>query len=123
MTTSLAGLCNLGLAPALANDLVGPSAALTATASGTAANSLVLTAAVSYIATVTTTNDSVTLPVATLGAQMLVLNFGAQTLKVFANGTDTINATAGATGLTQTTNVHALFVCPIAGKWARIMSA
>ncbi len=50
-----------------------------------------------------------------------VTNQSGQTITVYAKQgtTDTINTTAGATGVTMTTSTAALFVCSISGKWGK----
>ncbi len=58
---------------------------LVASASGTLANSTVLTAGMNVVATVTTTNDSFTLPTLAGAIQITVVNNGANTLKVWPN--------------------------------------
>lgn len=53
------------------------------------------------------------------GSLVHVTNASGQTITVYGkNGTsDTINATAGSTGVTMTNNTAKLFVCSIAAKW------
>lgn len=48
-----------------------------------------------------------------------VTNQSGQTITAYAKQgtTDTINATAGSTGVTLTNNTAKLFVCPVSGKW------
>lgn len=50
-----------------------------------------------------------------------VTNQSGQTITAYAKQgtTDTINATAGATGVTIANNTAALFVCPVSGKWGK----
>lgn len=106
------------------NDVNKCSSAITALAGGgRSANTPVLNAGFSDIRTVATSADSVVLPVARAGIARFVPNPSGTTLTVFANGSDTINGTAGATGVTQTTGVNALYFCARDGVWARIMSA
>lgn len=53
------------------------------------------------------------------GSIVHVTNASGQTITVYGkSGTsDTINATAGSTGVTMATNTAKLFVCPVAAKW------
>ncbi len=106
----------------LATDLAYPQysteTSITATASGTQSNSFVLSATVSNITTVASGNDGVVLPLANVGAFMVVANSAAaNTAKIFAMDSNTINGTAGATGVTLTAAAVAIFFCPAAGKW------
>lgn len=104
--------------------LSGTQTGITATASGTATNSFVLNAAFNEITTVTTGNDGVTLPVAKSGLRVCVTNSGAgNSLQIFGSGTDTINGTAGATGVALVQNAVAMFICTKDGVWRRFVSA
>jgi hypothetical protein len=104
--------------------LTGTATGLTATAAGTQVNSLVLNSAFNEVATVTTGNDSVVLPLAKSGLRVMVTNSGAgNSLQIFANGTDVINATAGATGVALAQNATAYFICRKDGTWVRFISA
>jgi hypothetical protein len=69
---------------------------LVATASGTLANSTVLNAGMNIVATVTTTNDSFTLPTLTGSVQISIVNGGANTLKVWPSTSTGQIDTAGA---------------------------
>lgn len=98
---------------------------LTALASGLQAGATQLTYGLNAVDTVAGNNDSVQLPAAAAGAMVLVANNGANTLTVFGqeDRSDTINGTAGSTGVTQATGVHALYFCAKDTKWSRILSA
>lgn len=65
----------------------------------------------------------VTLPSAQPGIFVMLANDGAETLAVYALGSDTINGTAGSTGVTQVTTAAALYFCCVAGKWHRVLTA
>ena len=100
--------------------------ALTARAGGAQAGSPILDAAFNEITTVTSANDSVQLPIARVGLRVCVTNSGAgNSLQIFANqaGTDTINGTAGATGVALAQNATALFICTKTGVWRRFVSS
>lgn len=68
----------------------------------------------------TASSTGVALPQCLAGSVVYVSNAGAQTLAIYGKSgtTDTINATAGATGTTQATNTSKIYYCPTNGKWA-----
>lgn len=98
---------------------------LTALASGLQAGATQINTGHNAFDTVVGANDSGQLPAASPGSTCYVANNGAQTLTVFGKSgrTDTINGTAGATGVDQATGVHAVYFCAEEGKWSRILSA
>lgn len=105
------------------SSFVGSIAAL---AGGAQAGSPVLNAAFNEITTVTSASDSVQLPIAQVGLRVCVTNSGAgNSLQIFGNqsNTDTINGTAGATGVALAQNAVALFVCTKIGVWRRFVSS
>lgn len=76
---------------------------LTATASGTKATALQLTASLNVLGTVATNADSVLLPTdRRVGDEVIIVNDGAANAQVFGAGTDTIDAVATATGVVLT---------------------
>lgn len=87
--------------------------------SGGARSSLTpqLNAAMNLVETVAGSGDSVILPPALRGASLLVRNKGANTMLVYAEGADTIDGTAGSSGVSQVINVSALYWCPKNGQW------
>lgn len=92
--------------------------AITATPSGTQTTSYQLGGAYSNVTTVATDNDGVLAPYpAVRGIQFLVTNNGAHILTVFGVGTDTLNTTAGATGVAVAAGKTALFTCFQTGAW------
>jgi len=97
---------------------------LTALAGGgrTGATSLA-GAAVVEVSTVATAADSVVLPDAIPGSVLCVRNSCAQSMTVYALGSDTINGTAGATGVAQANATSAVYFCPADGEWFRVLSA
>ena len=101
----------------LANPTRASDNAITATASGTQTNSYVITAPISRITTVTTTADGVTLGPSKAGQTKTIINSGANSATVFASGTDTINGTAGATGVAQAAAAVTIYFCPVQGSW------
>lgn len=91
--------------------------ALTAFAGGGQASALALTAQTNRITTVASVDDSVKLPVSQPGLEVTVVNAGANPMRVFGAGTDTINGVATATGIRQMPNSVEIFACPVAGVW------
>ena len=90
---------------------------------GLSANTPVLVNGVNEVKTVASGSDSVVLPPAAVGVVVFVVNAGANAMQVFGSGSDTINGTAGATGVSQANGKSALYVAADAGQWYRILSA
>lgn len=110
----------------LTSFLGGPSAGITALAGG--ARSVltpVLNAAFCEITVAATAADSVQLPVAKVGLSVTVTNNGASSAQVFAyyTTTDTIQGTAGATGVALAAGATARYQCTKDGVWKRFVSA
>lgn len=103
------------------------SLGLTAHSGGTQAAALALTAGYNEITTVAAANDSVALPLATIGTTVMVTNAAAtNSMQVFGAGTDTINNVATATGVAQAAGKTAVYYCTKAapgGNWYRCLSA
>lgn len=103
---------------------------ITAHAGGTQSAALVLPAQyyLLEVDTVATAADSVALPQCLQGTQFFLANAGANTLDVYGNPTtnpitgtaDTINATAGSTAYTLSTNTNAYFFCAKNGSWKAV---
>lgn len=95
-----------------------PSAADALTAVGTnQATALVLVTNYSRFTTVASGTGGA-LPAAFAGMELIVVNAGANTLAIYGNGLDTIDGTAGATGVTLTTAHRiARFTCFANAKW------
>jgi hypothetical protein len=71
-------------------------------------------------AAVTTANgsDAVLLPPSQPGMQIDIVNLsGANAMQVYASGSDTINGTAGSTGVSQAASAVTLYFCFVAGNW------
>lgn len=104
-------------------------------AGGTQALATPLTAAINSIATCATAADSVALPQACSGAEVIVENLGAASCQVFGQAAtgDTINGVATATGVAVANAKRAIFFCTqgsgtlnganVPGKWGMILSA
>lgn len=105
---------------------LGVNAAATAHAGGGQANATQLSAGITSVATVATAADSVKLPPGEAGLVCILRNSAANSMQVFGNGTDTIDAVATATGVAQAAGIDALYYCisnQPAAAWGRILSA
>lgn len=105
------------LAPELAQDNV------TAGTTQTQAGATALTGQVVRVGTVATAGDGVRLPTSVAGLIVTLVNDGANPMKVYGAGTDTINSIATATGLYQGTGTTAMYSCTVAGNWKVSISA
>lgn len=108
---------------AINNPLVSFLSGITATPAGTVANSVLITETFSQIDTVASAADGVALPAAAPGVEFTLVNAGANAMQVFARGGSTINAAAGATGLSQAAGTTAIYICARQGQWRRILTA
>lgn len=98
--------------------------AITAYAGGGQANGVLLTRSFSRITTVATAADSVKLPPAKAGAQMIVFNkAAANSLNVFPNTGDAINALSANAAYALAATKGAMFVCCVDGTWDTILTA
>ena len=84
------------------------SPAITAVAGALSSSTPVLTNGINVVST-TPSTGGVTLPAGILGAVIHVRNSGSNSLTVFAQGSDTIDGTAGLTGVTLAAGKSALF--------------
>jgi hypothetical protein len=113
------------------NNQVQTTTALTANTAQTQAAATQLQYGINQVATVASATNSVALPACVTGALVFVTNDGGNSMTVFGqNGrTDTINGTAGATGVPQAAASHAIYVCAVpgtpstAGAWLSIRAA
>jgi len=80
------------------------------------ATALVLTKDINNITTAAASTGAV-LPAGVVGMAITVFNAGANAIKVYGNGSDTIDAVAGATGVTLTNAKRATFYCVAANTW------
>lgn len=104
--------------------LTSAATSLTAFAGGGQASATALTKQINHVTTVATAADSVKLPVSVAGLVVYVVNGAASnSMQVFGAGTDTINDVATGTGVAQAAGKAATYVCPVAGKWYRVLSA
>lgn len=100
-----------------ANPQFSSQSSMVALASGGITGATPVAATISNFSTVANNNDSAVLPVAKAGAVYLVSNNGAHALQMFGNGTDTIDGTAGATGISMPAGQDLIFVCCALGQW------
>jgi hypothetical protein len=97
---------------------------ITAHAGGGRASAVPLTSMINRVTTVGTAADSVVLPAAAPGMQLTVINAAAvNAMQVFANGSDTIDGTAGSTGFSQAAGKTVEYVSTAAGAWHKLVSA
>lgn len=90
---------------------------------GRSASTPVLRTGFNRVSVCATNADSVVLPPAIGGSFVVVANKGAADLTVFGNGSDTIDGTAGATGVTQADPLTAIYFCITDTIWNRLLSA
>lgn len=90
---------------------------------GLSANTPALTLGSNEVVTVASGADSVVLPKAVPGSVVFVANAGASAMQVFANGSDTIDGTAGATGISVANAKRIMFVAADLGQWYSILTA
>lgn len=117
------GFTSTGLSITGSELKVGAATGITAFAGGGQASATALTKTVNNVTTVGTAADSVKLPTSAAGLIVWVVNSTATSMQVFGAGTDTINDVATATGVAQAAGKSATYVCPVAGKWYRVLSA
>lgn len=109
---------------ALANPQWETNYGITALAGGAlSASTPVLMLGANTVTTVASGADSVVLPSAVAGSVVFVVNAGASAMQVFGKGSDTINGTAGATGISVANNKRILFVAVTNGKWFSLLTA
>jgi hypothetical protein len=83
----------------------------------------ILSLGANSVTTVASGADSVILPSAVAGSVVFVANAGASAMQVFGNGSDTINGTAGATGISVANAKRILFVAVTNGVWFSLLTA
>lgn len=90
---------------------------ITAFAGGGKTNATQLKGQTCRVTTVATSGDSVLLPAAIQGLELVLVNTGANPMQVFGQGTDTINSVATGTGVTQMQNSIVIYTAPANGVW------
>lgn len=100
---------------------------ITAFAGGGQTGAIQLNYGLNQVTVVATAADSVKLPACSIGAIVYVTNddsTDAMTVYGMTGRTDTINGTAGATGVSQVAGSHALYICvapgTASGAWQTI---
>ena len=96
---------------------------LTALAGGGQAGAILIAATKNRFTTVATTGDSALLPVAAPGLHYYVKNAGANSMNVFPNTGDAINALSANTAFALASGKMALFVSMAKGSWDALPGA
>lgn len=96
---------------------------ITAHAGGGQGSATPLPAMINRITTVATIADSVVLPAAVPGMQIMVVNAGANSANVFPAGTDAINALGASTAFALAATKVAEFYCTNSGQWHTLLTA
>jgi hypothetical protein len=103
---------------------VGARNAITAFAGGGQANAVLLTRTINRVTTVATGGDSVKLPVAVPGMQVVVINAAAaNSMNLFPATGGIINALSPNAQLAVAANKTVMLVCAVAGTWNAIVTA
>jgi hypothetical protein len=90
---------------------------MTALAGGGQTGATQLSTELGRVATVATAGDSVMLPPALPGLDIIVTNHGANAMQVYGQPGDTINDVATATGVSQMAGSECIYACYGNGKW------
>ena len=90
---------------------------ITATAGGGRNNAYQIVSQTSRITTVATLADSVMLPSATPGLELIIINHGLNAMQVFGNGSDQIDDQSVSLGVSQMSFSMVIFTCVTAGNW------
>jgi hypothetical protein len=111
-----------GLASGFATGVAGAfqtysSQAVTASTTHSQGGAAAITAMQAGV-TVNNASDAIVLPPSRVGMELSIVNLSATlAMQVYANGSDTINGTAGSTGVSQAAAAVTLYFCFQAGKW------
>jgi hypothetical protein len=109
--------------PGFLKSLSSATNAITATAGGGQANAVALTSSINRVTTVATAGDSVKLPAATVGAEVTVINAGANSMDVFPTTGGVINALSANAAFAMASNKTARFYCAVSGTWNSLLTA
>lgn len=97
---------------------------ITAHAGGGKAGAVLLTTYINRVTTVASANNSVMLPAAVLGSEIVVSNAAAtNALAIFSNGADTINALTSATAYSLAAGSTVHMWCAKTGQWHALSGA
>ena len=98
--------------------------ALTANSGGGQANAVQLNYHITRVTTVGAGGDSVKLPKALVGMQMVVINAAASnSMNVFPSSGEQINALGNDTAFAVAANKAAWFICALNGQWHSVLTA
>lgn len=105
--------------PGQANNLFYETAqsGITAKAGGGQSGAFQITTQTARVNTVASAGDSVMLPAALAGLEVILINHGANPMQVFGNGTDTIDDVAAGTGVSQMPSSVVIYTCANNGAW------
>jgi len=108
---------------AITDMLTSFAGAIIALAGGGFAGAPTINAAFNEITVAATGGDSVALPSAQVGLAITITNSGAQSVNVFPQPTDIINAGAAGAAIALAAAATADYVCTKTGVWKRYASA
>ena len=112
-----------GLGFAGAFPTVSSTNAITATPSGTQANSAAINTAINRVTTVATAGDSVKLPVAAPGMQIIISNAAGQSMSVWPGVGDAVNGGAANASYPIAAGKTVEFFSAASGFWHAVLSA
>ena len=112
-----------GAQPLLLTSNQAATTGLTAFAGGGQANATALTGNINRITTCATTNDSVKLPLGTVGRRQTLYNGGASTAAVFPQTGESINSGAVNASFSVAATKSAAFECVATGLWNALLGA
>lgn len=112
-----------GTTPALGQfTYVGQSAATALSAAGTSrTDATQLAKAVNVLGTVASGTGVILPAIPAVGAQVILVNGGANTVAVYGSGSNTIDGTAGATGITMAATHRAMFIATSSSTWISVL--
>lgn len=116
--TVAAQLFVLGLTNAAGLRVKGVSDGLVAHAGGGQAGATPMTADLNRFSVVATAADSGLLPTSAPGLQVTAINDTGNAMQVFGVGTDTINGSAAAVGVSLAAGKTAIYSCVVVGRWS-----
>lgn len=90
---------------------------ITAFAGGGQTNATQITTQTNRITTVVTAGDSIKLPPSAPGLELTIVNHGGNPVQIFGTGTDTVNDSPTATGVSQLSNSTVIYFCVSSGAW------
>jgi hypothetical protein len=94
-----------------------PQDTITAGTTQTQAGATAITGQTARVTTVGTAGDGVKLPASAAGMEVLVINHGANAMRVYGTGADQIDDITNTTGVLQMPNSLVIYSCATAGNW------